>query len=72
MNHVYILYTIEDDGQCPPEKNASYHAKLSWPRVLEDMAKDFADFPDVQELWLGCGGWPEAGQTDKVLLWERQ
>lgn len=72
MSHVYLLYTIEDDGNYPSERNLSHHAPLSWPRVLKDMADDFANYPMVQELWLSAGGWPEAGWTDEVLLWRRE
>ena len=61
----YRLYTIDDDGSYPTETYINCRPEETWPQVLEDMAKDFVDHPDILQLWLN------AGVTDEVQLWRR-
>lgn len=59
----YTLCTVNRTGQ------SEAHPEPSWPRVLEDMAQGFSDFPMIVEVWLY-----EHANVDamgKVLLWRR-
>ncbi len=64
----FDLYTLHDDGQYPADRNIMHHAETSWPRILEDMAGGFEDFPEIVELWLQSG----QGVGDEVRLWRRK
>jgi hypothetical protein len=61
-NDDFVLYTVDVEGtnEAMPE--------TTWPRVLQDAERDFADFPNIMELWLYAD---IRHMNDRVLLWSR-
>jgi hypothetical protein len=64
----YTLFTIETSPSAMKDSKVNHHPKEAWPCVLEDMSRDFEDYPMVLELWLRR---EKSGSNDTVLLWKR-
>ena len=62
---LFSVHTVEFSAINDPAFIIYHHPEEVWDILLEHVAVDFQDCPDVQELWL-C-----TEKDDQIMIWER-